>query len=309
MVDHMHKAGEFMVGYRFMYSRQDGDMLHGTDAVSDQEVISKACGTHGHGCAMKPDEMVMKMHMLDIMYAPTDWLTLMVMPQWMSMDMTMSPLEGAHGDDHHAGHGHDVSGFGDTTFGALVQLWEAPGHHLHAGLNFSAPTGSVDEKGSDGNFLHYGMQLGSGTWDFLPSLTYTGHADGWSWGAQLSGVKRLDKQNDSGFAFGDIFQATAWTGYRLTHWLSASVRVVYTEQGEIEGHFAGGHNHHSPPDLQPNYGGRFWDVGFGINAVVPDGALKGHRLSVEWLEPVQDDVNGYQLERDGTLFVSWSKAF
>jgi hypothetical protein len=29
---------------------------------------------------MKPTDMTMNMYMLDIMYAPTDWLTLMVMP-------------------------------------------------------------------------------------------------------------------------------------------------------------------------------------------------------------------------------------
>jgi hypothetical protein len=35
---------------------------------------------------MKPTDMTMNMYMLDIMYAPTDWLTLMVLPMWMSHD-------------------------------------------------------------------------------------------------------------------------------------------------------------------------------------------------------------------------------
>ncbi len=30
---------------------------------------------------------------------------------------------------------------------------------------------------------------------------------------------------------------------------------------------------------------------------------------VEWLEPVEDNVNGFQLEREGTLSVSWSVKF
>jgi hypothetical protein len=81
-------------------------------------------------------------------------------------------------------------------------------------------------------------------------------------------------------------------------------------QAAIEGHYNDpNHNHSSPPDLQPNYGGRFLDVGFGVNTVVPSGPFKGHRFSLEWLEPVYDDVNGYQLERDGTLWLNWSKAF
>ena len=65
----------------------------------------------------------------------------------------------------------------------------------------------------------------------------------------------------------------------------------------------------SPPDLPTNYGGRFYDIGFGINTVIPSGVLAGHRLSAEWLQPLRDDVNGYQQKRDGTLTLNWSKAF
>jgi hypothetical protein len=337
MVDHMHKAGEVMIGYRYMYMRGAGDTLHGTGAVSDHEIMHNACllpgqtnTTEGHNhCSMKATEMTMKMHMLDIMYAPTDWMTLMVMPQWMTMDMQMAELAHDTSDtDHMGGHAHDTDGLGDTIFGALIKLSDGPGHHLHTGLMFSAPTGSVSETGpchghhgdSSGDehdtvestcFTHYHMQLGSGTWDFLPSLTYTGRDGLWSWGAQASGVIRMEDKNESGFSFGNIFQTTAWGSYRVTNWLSASVRLLYTRQSIIEGHYESppGHNHSSPPDLQPNYGGRFLDVGFGVNTVVPSGPLKGHRFAVEWLEPVYDDVNGYQLERDGTLYVNWSKAF
>jgi hypothetical protein len=321
MFEHLHKAGEFMVGYRYMYSRHGGDMLHGSSEADDHAIRHNACllpgedpgshSTHNH-CSMKPSNMTMKMHMLDIMYAPTDWVTLMVMPQWMTMDMGMSPLEGAHDDDGHGhmgGHGHGTDGLGDTIFGALVMLSEGPGHHLHTGLMFSAPTASVDEKNPDGTYVHYGMQLGSGTWDFLPSLTYTGRAGLWSWGAQASGIIRMEDENESGFSYGNVFQSTVWGSYRVVNWLSASVRLLYMRQAAIEGHYDAGHNHHSPPDLQGNYGGRFLDVGFGVNTVVPSGALKGHRFAVEWLEPVHDDVNGYQLEREGTLWLNWSKAF
>jgi hypothetical protein len=87
------------------------------------------------------------------------------------------------------------------------------------------------------------------------------------------------------------------------------VRGLYTEQAPIEGHYNGAHAHSSPPDLQANYGGRFWDIGFGVNTVVPNGALRGLRLSAEWLQPVMDDPNGYQLEREGTLWANASMAF
>lgn len=62
-------------------------------------------------------------------------------------------------------------------------------------------------------------------------------------------------------------------------------------------------------DYPANYGGKYWDVGFGLSAVVPSGDLAGNRISVEWLQPVEDDVNGYQLERDGALSATWNVTF
>ncbi len=310
LFDHMHKAGEFMVGYRFMYSRQDGDTLRGTSTVSDLDLAAA-------GYSMKASSMNMYMQMLDIMYAPTDWLTLMVMPQYVSMDMTMQPLpmlpgmeehgHGGHGDG--GSHSHSTDGFGDTLLSGLVRLYEDGTNHAHIGITFSAPTGSVTEKGADGRYTHYMMQLGSGTWDFVPSLTYTGHAERWSWGAQLLGVIRMEGENESGFRYGDVFQATGWGSYRFLDWLSGSLRMLYVSQGDIEGHYNGPHNHSSPPDLQANYGGDFLDIGFGLNTLVEKGPLRGNRFSIEWLQPVYTDVNGYQLDRVGTLYVNWSLAF
>ncbi len=300
MVDHMHKAGEFMVGYRYSYGTWGSTMLSGTSKVGDHEIVHNACGSgHGAGCSMTPSSMKMHMHMLDIMY------------EFMKMDMTMRELEGGHGHGHgHAGgHGHGTDGLGDTVLAALFKISGGPGYHLHAGLGLSVPTGSVTEKNQDGTFAHYGMQLGSGTWDLLPSLTYTGHVGRFGWGAQVSGILRLDEKNEAGFRFGNVAQATAWTSYRLVSWLSASARVAHTYQDQIAHHYNGPHNHSSPPDLQSNYGGHFYDLGIGLNAVVPSGLLGGHRLGVEWLQPLRDDVNGYQQERDGTLYVNWSKAF
>lgn len=311
LFDHMHKAGEFMVGYRFMYSRQAGDMLHGTNSVGD-------LGLAAAGYSMRPSSMNMYMQMLDIMYAPTDWLSLMVMPQYVSMDMSMQALPTLPGMDpgEHGGHGggaashsHSTDGFGDTLLSALVRLYDDPVNHAHAGITFSAPTGSTTQKGADGRYTHYMMQLGSGTWDFVPSLTYTGRVDRFAWGAQLLGVIRMEGENDAGFRFGDVFQVTGWGSYRLLDWLSGSLRMLYMSQGDIEGHYNGAHNHSSPPDLQANYGGNFLDVGFGLNTVVEAGVLRGNRFSIEWLQPVRTDVNGYQLDRVGTLYVNWSLAF
>jgi len=341
MFDHMHKAGEWMVGLRYAHTSESGDILHGGSKASDQIIIDRGCGSHN--CSMVPTSMSMNMYMLDIMYAPTDWMTLMVMPMYMSHDMKMRSLKPTaghmghggmdHGDSmrhsdsvdmsmdsemdemmshgthaHSGGHAHGTEGWGDTIFGPELRLAEGPGYHLQFSPMFSAPTGSVNKK-MGGTFTHYMMQPGSGTWDFLPSITYTGRADRLAWGAQVLGVVRMEGENDSGYRLGDVLQVTGWGSYRLANWISASVRGLYTEQGKIGGHYNGPHNHSSPPDLQYNYGGTFWDIGFGINTVVPSGPLAGLRLSAEWLQPVDENVNGFQLERNGTLWANTTISF
>jgi hypothetical protein len=65
----------------------------------------------------------------------------------------------------------------------------------------------------------------------------------------------------------------------------------------------------SPSDLPANSGGHYVDIGFGLSATVPSGALAGNKLSFEWLQPVYTDVNGYQLDRDGALSFTWSYGF
>lgn len=324
MFDHMlERPGDWMLGYRYMWNSQSGDILHGVDPVADKTMVANAC--QGKPCYVAPSNMHMHMHMLDLMYAPTHWLTLMVMPQYVDMAMDMRPLGGAPDLGSadpltaaavmHAYHTHQTGGIGDTGMYALFKLFDVPGHHVHATMGFTAPTGDVglqlrNTHGVSIGFIHYGMQLGSGTWDFRPSLTYTGRADGgWSWGAQFSGTHRLQDENSSGFAFGDVFQATAWGSYELLDWLSASVRGVYTTQGALSGAYNSTHVPIGPMDYANSYGGRYWDVGIGLNAQVPTGDLRGNRLAVEWLQPVHDDTNGYQLERDGALSANWSYAF
>ncbi|NJA04949.1 DUF3570 domain-containing protein [Methylococcaceae bacterium WWC4] len=326
----MNQADSIMVGYRFMYNVQSGAMLRGNSPASDAAIVAGGCSGFSNGCIYKPTKMHMQMHMLDLMYAPTDWLNLMVMPQLMSMDMSMSNPIRAFADQEelseYGGHGgayHTSNDIGDTVVTALIKLADDGKHHLHAGIGVSAPTGSIDAQMSQGSLKNnaktdvtpgspvlqdYGMQLGSGTWDFKPSLTYVGGMDDWGWGMQLSGIKRLEK-NKYGYAYGDLFQASGWGSYRIFDWLSASIRGVYTWQDKIQGSTTQNHEPTAPVDYPTNYGGRYWDIGFGLNAYVPDGRFAGHSFGVEWLQPVGTDHQGYQLDRDGALTATWNYAF
>lgn len=310
MADHGHAAGEWMIGYRLQWD-EFADLRAGSDSISAQQVADA-------GYSMAPTSMTMQMHMLDLMYAPSDALTLMLMPQYMRMEMEMAALpESSHGgDDHGHGHGHaagshshSTEGWGDTAVYALLRLHEADGQRWQLNLGLSVPTGSVDEKGEDGKFVHYDMQLGSGTWDLLPGLTFSQQLSWGSLGAQFNGVMRTGGNNDSGYQLGNVWQLTGWSSYLLADSLALSARLLASHESAMEGHYNGPHNHSSPPDLQANYGGSWLDGGLGVNWRPASGLLARQRLSAEWLLPLYGDYNGIQLGQDYRLLANWSLAF
>ncbi|WP_347986934.1 DUF3570 domain-containing protein [Methylomonas sp. AM2-LC] len=334
MFAHMlDQPGEWMLGYRFMQSNQGGTMLHGSQPANRSELLTAPCPGGGgnnaslfkNHCDMFATSMNMNMHMLDLMYAPTDWLNVMLMPQFvdmsMKMDMSAMPMStmmqawGMYG--YTARDQQQSGGFGDTGAYALLRLWDGDGHHVHLTQGISIPTGTVTTRYEWSNFGYYSydMQAGSGTWDYKPSLTYTGEQDDWYWGAQISGTHRLQSISGHGWSLGDIWQGTGWGGYRFTNWLSGTVRGVYSAQSAIHGSYPDGSNYGSfawgnmPNQFSQNYGGSYADAGFGVTATVPKGDYAGNSASFEWLQPLYTYVNGYQLDRAGALSATWSYAF
>ena len=313
----MDDPGTWMFGYQFAFSRRSRTLLAGSSSVDDATIVDKGCpGTDG--CRFVPTYMNMKMHMLNIMYAPSSRLTLMLMPQFMDMDMDLRDLAGRpppvfETHEHSGIYGHTSGGISDATVAALYRLYDDATHHIHGGMGVSIPLGSVDEElrrtfRNDGGLIHFGMQLGSGTWDLLPNLTYTGNANRWNWGAQLSGVHRLENQNESGYSLGDVYQLTTWAGINISERINASLRYVYTEMDSIEGDFNRYNSRIGPMDFPANQGGTYQDIGLGIGYHF-GGRLMGNMLSLEWMQPLRDRVNGFQRERDGSLAARWHYSF
>lgn len=315
MADHAHKQGEWMFGYRYM--KQEFTQLYKGSHKISSSMLSDA------GFSMAPIGMTMDMHMLEVMYALNDTVTLMLMPQYMSMDMTMEMLssDGGHHmnghssmhmdnmDDMHSIHQHSTSALADTQISALVKLYQSGDHQILTNLGLSIPTGEVDNKNASGQFTHYGMQIGSGTYDFVPSITYTGSQAALSWGTQLSANIKLEDENKSGFKFGDKYSLSAWLSYQIITPISLSTRITYQTQNSISGHYNAAHSHSSPSDIQANYGGQFTDLGLGINYAQQSGLFKGVRLGIEWQTRLLQNYNGYQLGLDDGLNLSATYAF
>ncbi len=306
MGDHTHEAGEFMISYRYMQMAMGGHRA-GTDGLTSEEVFAQ-----GFGAAAT--SMDMHMHMLGLMFAPTDWLTLMAMTNYIQKDMHLTAAPMMHGAMGHGGHahtgnfGHSSEGFGDTSVGGLIKIYDANRQRIHLHLGMGLPTADVDQM-QDGSFLPYGMQLGRGTWSFIPGITYLGQADRFSWGAQALANFQLEDENESGFQVGDSVNTTGWLAYMLSDWLSVSARLNYFHQDDINGHYNGPHGHVAPPHFQPNYGGDYLEGGFGLNFYGRKGLLKGQRIAAEVLFPLAQDLNGVGMERDLMFTIGLQRAF
>ncbi len=301
--------GSFMSGYRVDHMRQYGDLMQESDDANAATVAAVACRPAAR-CAHVPAVMTMTMHMLDLTYAVSDRTSLMLMPQYMTTSMKQSPVIanappvfGPH--SHMTGTAHVSGAIGDTLVAALFNLRSTTTQALRASVAASIPTGKTDLAyrrtfQADGGLMEYDMQTGSGTWDLLPALTWTVTQGVWQHGAQLSGIKRLEERNDNGYRRGDEIQLSGWTVRALSDSVAASLRATWLQRGEIHGRSNTYNAGLGPMDNAANYGGRFVDLGIGVNV-----GIASSQLALEWLAPVHQDVNGFQLERQGTLSASW----
>lgn len=313
MADHLHGGGEWMVGYRFMRTWQD-ELRDGTDRVSKQRAYSSTAAG-GHGYHNAPTRMEMNMHMFEAMYGWSDRITLMLMANY--MDMSMDAELHAHGPAAPVPYRMDSSGWGDTEVAALFDAGRTAHGRWVGKLGLSLPTGSITEgdgmpHGAHGAMIpmrmEYNMQLGSGTYDLRPAMTYSEQRDGWSWGAQASAVLRLG-ENDQDYRLGHRGELTTWAARLWTPAVSTSLRLLGSRWGNVHGRDDAVDPHMSPaadPDAQ---GGQRIDVGLGTNLYVPSGALKGQRLALEFLRPVYQDLDGPQLANDWTVHAGWQFAF
>ncbi|MCB9899276.1 MAG: transporter [Planctomycetes bacterium] len=301
MGDHLHAPGSFMLSVRAMSMHMSG-LRDGTHRESSADTFAR-------GFAVAPETMTMEMLMLGAMAGVSDDVTLVAMLPYLRNEMSHVTAGGAQFTTK-------SEGLGDARVGGIVRLAGAKGDGLLLGnLALSLPTGTTNAKDStpaSGGVdvrLPYPMQLGSGTYDVIPGLTYTtATPDGWSFGAQ-GNVRIPLETNDRGYRLGRRTELTTWVARELSDSTSVSTRLGYTRKANIHG---------ADPLLNPNMvptadpnrqGGERLDLLVGLNWLGQDGALKGHRFAIEFGVPVWQDLSGPQLEVDRTLVFGWQKAF
>jgi len=302
----LHHAGKWMLSYRLGFMNMKGNR-DGTDGLSVNEVFAGGYG-------VSPLKMTMQMHMFGAMYSPSDKITLMAAIPYVlkSMDHRTSPGFVPAPDTTFT---TESKGLADIKLTGLIPLVKAGQHRLHLNAGLSFPTGSIDEKDDlpplDGSKaqLPYPMQLGSGTYDLLMGLTYTGQTPDWSWGGQAAGIYRAG-ENDNDYTSGDMFSVTSWIARRWSSLASTSLRI----NGQLWGNIEGADSSLTvPPGVNPTAdpalrGGRRLDLLFGTNIYIPGSRMRGHRFSLEGGLPVYQSLDGPQLETDWMLTLGYRYA-
>jgi len=296
---HAHAQGDWMFSYRAMRMEMDGNR-DGSSRMSTAEVFAE-------GFMVAPENMTMDMHMLGAMYGVNENLTVMLMVPYLDIEMDHITKMGVKFTTK-------TDGIGDVKLSSLYRLkqWEHHELNLNAGISF--PTGSIDEKDDTpaGANLHlpYPMQLGSGTYDLMPGLTYIGHDDDLAWGAQGVAVVRLG-DNDNDYTLGDRFHLSSWLSKDWTPAFSSSVRLNAEWWGNIDG------TDKKLPPMGPSMvptadpdlrAGRRFDLLVGASISPASGILRGHRFAVEYGQPVYQNLDGPQLETDWTATFGWQLA-
>lgn len=304
MGDHTHHKGEWMVGYKYDYTHAS-KLQQGRHQIAESSVMN----TYGDASL----NMDMEMHMLEIMYGVSEDLTLMVMPQYMTMEML-------HASNHGGGHSHthEVEALGDTEVTALYSIMKQKRgnveHKAHLNVGASLPTGDIDQTFTDHHGtvrpLPYNMQFGTGTIDPIVGATYNGRTGNWSWGAQTLNYIRAGK-NDNGYRQGNRYTATAWGSRNLNDVASVSLRLKGDAIEDVSGQdqrlsltrITGAN-----PDLQAR---ETITASVGLNLLGQNrhGLLKGHRLAVEFGVPVYERFDGPSNNLDYQVTVGWQKAF
>ncbi|RAP33780.1 alpha amylase [Candidatus Marinamargulisbacteria bacterium SCGC AG-439-L15] len=297
MGDHTHKAKELMLSYRYMSMPMNG-LRQGTKQKNNTDTFSK-------GYMMSPEKMDMQMHMVGAMYAPNNTITIMGMLPIISNEMSMINRMGVSSD-------MSSNGIGDTKLSLLIQTINTPSKKLHIHAGITLPTGDLTHEdtmmGSD-NRLPYPMQLGSGTIDLLPGITYREFHGSLSWGIQGSAVLRSGYNNE-GYQKPHQYQATTWISKSLNKMLSGSLRLQHSAWDKLKGRdddmLAATL---SPPLNTTNSGGQRTDLSVGINTVFHSDTLGKNRVAIEYGVPIFQDLGGIQLELDSWLILGLQKVF
>ena len=197
----------------------------------------------------------------------------------------------------------DSSGIGDTMLMTKYLLYAddklIPRSQASVLLGLNIPTGSIDETNSTGTLLPYGMQLGSGTWDPVVGLLYSGSSSPWWWGINGIYTARI-QDNDRDYRLGDEFRVDAYGMHQLSDSVLAEFQINGQYNGKIED-TAAGTMFMSTLQNPDNYGGKKMGATVGLQWQPAPYQI----INLQYSKNLYSDLNGPQLEEDHSIMLTW----
>ncbi len=313
--------GDLTLSYSFMNIHYKGNR-QGTYLVSDNMLFQQ------DGYMMAPNTMDMQMHELMVMYGISDRFSAMAMTSYNLNKMTMNGMPPdlmnemtgmPMGSMPNMPNSYVSSGLGDTKVFLMYKLRRECRYNFIIGTGINIPTGSTTVNGTtlqgENTRLSYPMQIGTGTWDFLPRITYFGQRtvgikNILSYGIEATADIKL-VNNLQGYSNGDEYDLDAWISYKFRSWVSTSLRVKGITQNQITGFDPAIYPlMYNDPGANPqNFGGQWMNAYLGFNFYIDKGALKNLRFLLEYGIPVYQNLNGVQMSLQNSIHVGCKYSF
>lgn len=127
-----------------------------------------------------------------------------------------------------------TEGMSDTLIG-IGRQWElgTNGHFVFT-MNLSLPTGNYEEKTETGRLVSYQGQLGSGTYDLVPTIYYRQKIGKWDLNARAQGIVHTGR-NDLDYRLGDEISTTLAGAYWFSKYIAITGSLYYRNWREVVG--------------------------------------------------------------------------
>jgi len=301
--DRTLQAGELQLTLRFINQVLSGQGS-GTDSLTVEQVLGLFQAV--------PTELLRQGVGVNLSLGLTDRLSLSATGTFVQKSMEyLSPLAGE--PNFYLWYQTESMGPEDIQVTALYDVFNSGAFRAHLQGGVSIPVGPIDA-GDQTPFsdpsevqLPYQQQLGSGTLDILPGFTVSVQNEVASLGIQGKAVIRM-ADNSRDWALGDIYQGTMWASYVLSDYFSVSMAAQYATWGQVEGTDAELDPFQDPAANTLATAGSRIDLPVGFNLLIPEGRFAGHRLGVEFILPIHQDLDGPQLRHDWAVVVGWKKS-
>jgi hypothetical protein len=240
-----------------------------------------------------------------LLYGMEPGTTLFADLPWISRKMKLDVVGGERFDT-------EAEGVGDLRLGVVHEMKRESDRVLLATLGVSIPTGSVDERDRDETgtsvTLPYAMQLGTGTFDLHPGLTWMRQSTTWSFGAQ-SLVRIHLGQNDRDWSRSNEGEISTWVARSLSASVAASLRVRALFWGDLHGAETNLDPDRNPLEDRSRQGGERYELIGGVNWQLGDGVNAVRSLSLELGVPVEEWLDGPGLSTHGWAAMAWRYSF